>query len=77
MLVSLTVAAAAAGDLDIGLLESAPVVDAGSVDCRLRGGCLSESLSLLLLSDSDEESESESEDEEEEDLGGVGERFRF
>lgn len=72
MLVSLTVAAA--GDLDIGLLESAPVVDAGSADCRLRGGCFSESLSLLLLSDSEE---SESEDEEEEDLGGVGERFRF
>ena len=49
-------------------------MDAGSVDCRLRGGCLSESLSLLLLSDSEE---SESEDEEEEYLGGVGERFRF
>ena len=74
MLVSLTVvvvvAAAAAGDLDVGLLESVPVVDAGSVDCRLRGGCLSDSLSLLLLSDSESESESE-------DLGGVGERFRF
>ena len=59
------------------MLESVPVVDAGSVDCRLRGGCSSESLSLLLLSDSEEsESEPEAEDEDE-DFGGVGERFRF
>lgn len=72
VLVSLTViVVAAAGDLDVGLLEPVPVVDAGFIDCRLRGGCLSDSLSLLLLSDSESESESE------EDLGGVGERFRF